>query len=71
METQMVVALALGTPVLLLPVAFVGYMSFGGWYSVMKERKRQGESLHQQCQVDSDCPPGWLCQNGVCMPSGK
>ena len=42
MEWEIVVALALMAPVILLPVAFVGYLTVGGIYGAAREARKAG-----------------------------
>ncbi len=28
-----------------------------------------GQNAVTTCSVDSDCPPGYVCRNGVCVPA--
>ena len=39
MEWQLIVALVVGVPFILLPVAFVWYLNVGGLYKVMREAR--------------------------------
>ena len=39
MELQLVVALVVGAPFILLPVAFIWYLNVGGLYKVMREAR--------------------------------
>ncbi len=39
MEWEMVVAIAVATPIILLPVAFVWYLNLAGIYAVVKETR--------------------------------
>jgi len=38
--------------------------------SVRLRRKAQAETqgLNMACSVNADCPPGFVCMNGFCMP---
>jgi hypothetical protein len=42
MKWEIVVALALMAPIILLPVAFVGYLTVGGIYAAVRETRRAG-----------------------------
>ena len=42
MEWEIVVALALMAPIVLLPVAFVGYLTVGGIYAAVRETRKAG-----------------------------
>jgi len=41
MEGLVIAALAVVTPFVLLPVAFVGYLTIGGAYAAAKEARKQ------------------------------
>ena len=43
MEWEVVTALALAAPIILLPVAFVGYLTVGGIYGLVKEVRKAGK----------------------------
>ncbi len=49
MEWQIVVAVALMVPVLLIPVAFVWYLNIGGIYAAVKEA-RQRRAVRKQAE---------------------
>jgi hypothetical protein len=40
MEWEMVVAIAVATPIILLPVAFVWYLNLAGLYAAVKEARK-------------------------------
>ena len=42
MEWEIVVALAIMAPIILLPVAFVEYLTVGGIYTVVRETRKAG-----------------------------
>jgi hypothetical protein len=42
MEWEIVVALTLMAPIILLPVTFVGYLTVGGIYAAVRETRRAG-----------------------------
>jgi Cys-rich repeat protein len=65
MEWQLVLALAMGIPLVLLPVAFVAYLTVGGYVAMPGTRKEKAA----QCSVDADCGPGFVCKKGTCVPS--
>ena len=46
MEWQVILALVLGIPIALFPVAFVWYLNLGGIYAIIREReaKRAAET---------------------------
>ena len=75
MEGLSVIILAVAAALVLLPVAFIAYVNAGGAYRAMQyflntrkaqERKKTSSNV---CWVDADCPPGYVCVNGRCMPS--
>ena len=41
MEWQVIVALVLAVPIMLLPVAFVWYLTLGGMYAAAREARTQ------------------------------
>ncbi len=41
MEWQIIVALVLAVPIILLPVAFVWYLNMGGIYTAIKEARER------------------------------
>ena len=43
MEWHVVAAIALATPIILLPVVFVGYLTVGGIYAAVKEARKAGK----------------------------
>jgi hypothetical protein len=42
MEWEIAVAMALAAPIILLPVAFVGYLTVGGIYGAVREARKAG-----------------------------
>lgn len=42
MEWEIVVALALMAPIILLPAAFVGHLTVGGIYGAVRETRKTG-----------------------------
>jgi hypothetical protein len=69
MEWEVILALAIGILVILSPVAFVWYINIGGVF-----KRGRAEELFEKtlpnltCSVDTDCPPGYVCLGGRCMP---
>ena len=41
MEWQIILALVLAAPIILLPVAFVWYLNIGGMYAAVKEARER------------------------------
>jgi len=44
MEWQIIVALVIGVPIILLPVAFIWYINVSGLYQVMREARQRRKS---------------------------
>ncbi len=42
MEWEIAVAMALAAPIILLPVAFVGYLTVGGIHGAVREARKAG-----------------------------
>jgi hypothetical protein len=74
METVAIVVLSVGIPVFLFPVAFIWYLNIGGILKAIKNRgvARQFEEALSDltCSVDADCPLGYMCLGGRCVPEG-
>ena len=49
MEWQLIVALVVGVPFILLPVAFVWYLDVGGLYKVIRGAFRFADPSMQRC----------------------
>jgi len=47
MEWQVTLALAVAIPVVLIPVALVWYLSFGGIYEVVKRARKRGTARRE------------------------
>ncbi len=45
MEWTVVTAIAVMAPIVLLPVAFVGYLTVGGVYGVIREARKAGRKV--------------------------
>jgi hypothetical protein len=55
MEGQIMLTLALASPVILLPALFVWYMNFGGIYSALKKawgKRTRQSSLTEEIKID-------------------
>jgi len=78
MEWYMVLTLILGALFVFLPVAFVWYINAGGFYATVREA-REGKKAKvgskdttcHSCNVNADCPLGFVCVNGCCVPEGS
>lgn len=69
-----IVALAIGVFVFLVPVAFIGYINVGG-ISAAVRKKRLARLVEKAmpavvCSTDTDCPEGYVCMRGRCVPEG-
>jgi hypothetical protein len=73
MEWGTVLALVAGGFIILFPVAFIWYLNIGGMLKAIKSRgvtKKSQEALSNlTCSVDTDCPAGYVCLNGRCVPA--
>jgi hypothetical protein len=65
MEWQVILAAALTIPFILFPAGFVSYLAIGGTYSTILRRGIKKLS----CSVNTDCPKGYICVGGECIPS--
>jgi hypothetical protein len=36
--------------------------------ALFESRRKTREARTMVCRIDADCPPGFLCVNGRCMP---
>jgi len=48
MEWQIILAIVIAVPVLLLPVAFIWWLNFGGVYRMIRDRQRSKAGEKQQ-----------------------
>jgi hypothetical protein len=56
---------------LIAPVLWTGLIwsgTFIGVGKLLKER-RERRSLKNTCRIDADCPPGYVCHRGQCVPA--
>jgi Cys-rich repeat protein len=58
-----------GILVSLFPLAFISYINFGGIRKALRDRRAR--SAEAACSIDSDCPDGFVCQNGRCIPATR
>jgi hypothetical protein len=64
MEWQVILAAALTIPFILFPAGFVLYLAIGCTYTILRRgTKKLG------CSVNTDCPKGYICDGGECIPS--
>ena len=73
MEWWAILIIVLGAPVMLLPIVVIWYINVVGFAEMIKER-RHAKRLHSTiktmfCSIDTDCPEGYLCVDGVCVPA--
>ena len=47
MEWQVIVAMLIAVPIILLPAAFVWYFNIGGVFAALKERRRQRKTIRE------------------------
>jgi len=75
MEGLCLIILALAAALVLLPVAFIVYVNAGGSYRAMqyflcaRKTDKLEKTYSSLCSIDADCPPGYICANGHCMPA--
>lgn len=72
MEWQVILLSVLALPFLLLPLAFTYYLQVGGLYQAIrraKMAKMKKVPSELVCSTDADCPPGYVCVNGKCVPA--
>lgn len=50
MEWQVIVALVIAIPIILLPVAFVWYLNIGGIYAAIKEARERPVSREKEAR---------------------
>lgn len=72
MEWGTILPLAIGTLVVLFPVAFIWYINVGGIYIAIK-RRRMAKPLKKAlpnltCTIDTERPQGYVCLIGRCVP---
>lgn len=72
MEWGTILPLAIGTIVVLFPVAFIWYINVGGIYAAIK-RRRVAKLVEKAipnltCTIDAECPQGYVCLTGYCVP---
>ena len=61
--------LTIGILVVLFPLAFVSYLNVGGFREMRKRASNRDKATAPLvCAIDADCPPGYVCSNGSCIP---
>lgn len=68
MPWRVILVLVLAAPFLLFPVAFIWYVNIGGSYQVLRQWQRKRVTQKLICAVDTDCPEGYVCLDGHCVP---
>ena len=64
MEWQGILALALTIPFMLFPAGLVLYLAIGCGYTILRKGTKK-----LSCSVNTDCPEGYNCVDGQCIPS--
>lgn len=73
MEIFTYVLVAIGVIAFLIPLVFVWSIAICGVYICFKDKRvlntgaQEVESL--ACSMDTDCPEGYVCINGHCIPA--
>lgn len=72
MEWETILTSAIAALVVLSPAAFIWYMNVGGIHQAIKRRKVaklfEKALSNLTCSVNADCPPGYVCIGGHCVP---
>jgi len=64
MEWQVILAAALTIPIMLFQAGLVWYLVIGCGYTVLRRGTKK-----LSCSVNTDCPKGYICDGGECIPS--
>jgi len=64
MEWQVILAAALTIPFILFPAGLVLYLAIGCAYTILRRGTKK-----LSCSVNTDCPEGYICDGGECIPS--
>jgi hypothetical protein len=72
MQWQSIVASTIGTLVVLFPIAFIWYLNINGIGTTIKSKKK-AKLLEKAipdltCSINADCPAGFVCIEGRCVP---
>ena len=73
MEILTYILVAIAAVLLVIPIVFVWYLCFCGIYVALRDWKvaravkRRIATL--TCSIDTDCPEGYICVNGHCIPA--
>ena len=72
MELGTIVALTVGMLVIIIPVALIWYINISKIYRDIKEGSEEKPPapayVNLTCSLNSDCPPGYVCVGGYCVP---
>jgi hypothetical protein len=64
----------IGALFVLFPAAFMLYVNVGGISKVLRKRQESGVFKrvlrNMTCSVNDDCPDGYVCVGGRCVPDG-
>jgi hypothetical protein len=63
------IAAVAGVLVSLLPIAFIGYVNVGGIRKALRDRR--AKATEPLCSIDADCPEGYICRGGRCIPEAQ
>lgn len=67
MELTLAILLVLGITIVL--PALVGFAITGSFLLWGHKASAKGVEAQFVCRVDADCPSGYVCSNGVCVPT--
>ena len=70
MDIITALGLTVGALVALFPLGYVAYINVGGIYAAARRSQAKNREAAAACRLDSDCPPGYSCRNGICVPNG-
>lgn len=78
MNLLSILGLTIGGLIVLFPLAFVTYINVGGVRQILGRSANPGKirssiqtSSTQGCAIDADCPRGYVCMNGSCVPQNS
>ena len=72
MEWTTITVSAIIVLIVLFPVAFIWYINVGSMFKAIKswgKEKQFEKTPNLTCSIDADCPPGYVCFNGRCIPA--
>ena len=73
MEWQYIIVIVIAGLVVVFPAAFVWYICIGGICEAITSKKRaklfEKTPTNLTCTINTDCPEGYVCVNGRCMPA--